>query len=309
MAEQYGSNSIQTDQKTDTELIYNHSLKYLIGISIRTNAPWEAGVPVEKSKSKRIVLSATVLQFGDVWVLATAGHIVKGLEETHKHGYDLEIKLIDNWAKEGSDKSLIQYQFDPSMTFHISDENLDFGFIHCSDYIRKLLEANGVQAIGPEHWMHAPDDDLYQTCGLIGIPSKTFEIVRKNSDAISLCVNPTLIALEHKFIIPQEINEREAPYWLGRVDRDKLDVDHGDIDGMSGGPVFGIFKKENGTVGYHMIGLQSAVKKDSHYLYFYVTQFWVIFRLMEHYRKQIDNNEVEGKGGLPEGGASRVGEV
>ncbi|MEX0887570.1 MAG: hypothetical protein WD009_14150 [Phycisphaeraceae bacterium] len=272
---------------TDSESLYRSLLPYLVGLSVATDTrgatgTWMNGV-------RRFVLSGCVFEYGDVWFLATAGHILSDFNAIIEAGGHLSIGLLDAWSAERLTAVPVPLHYDRRWAFGYDDDGIDFGLILLPNNTRSLLESSGVHAIGPEHHAYEPDDDAFERCAVLGIPSSS-QTAYGAGDMVTLGVAPTLVQLEHRFEVPESVVKPGVPLWYGRFLRTD-EPTFGGMDGMSGGPVFGLQAQDDGGVWFHVLGVQYAVKRRGGYTYVMVTPWAVVSRVLDEIRKYFQTDE------------------
>jgi hypothetical protein len=168
--------------------------------------------------------SAFVVDVPGVWLLMTAGHVLRTLREEYP-------RLLDEtWG--------------------------DFGPIPLDALTVSQLKTGGVVAIEESTWGTRPLDE-YVHLLLTGVPSETVKHERGQ-----MVLRHTLIPLA---LCPSDeqppagrVGKFKARLLQDDTDRAQLD----DIDGMSGGPIFGI-RDVDGLARYLLVGVQSGWLRPS----------------------------------------------
>jgi len=273
------------NQQSNTD-IYQACLQHLVGLSVQTNAPGDVGCETSPG-NKRFILSGCIFAFGDLWVLATAGHVINDLNKILDHGHRLNIRLIDNWGFGPVNTSPIPFEYDPKWTYAIDEMGLDFGFIRLHHNTKSILEAKGIKPVDEKHWLAKPDDEKFSMCATLGIPTETQVFKKISPEDVGIELKPLIIKLEHVFDVPEELAERNKFAWHGRISKKTYREIKHTLNGISGGPVFGFNVNEEGQVWYLIIGLQHAVKVHGDHAYFIATPFYTVGQLLIEFRKQI----------------------
>ncbi len=268
---------------SEPQSLYWSVLPYLVGISVATDTDGDAGRWVKGAR--RFVLSGSIFDYRGLWFLATAGHVLSNLDKIVRSGGQLTIALFDGWSADKASPVPVPLHYDPAWAFSYDDNKIDFGIILLPENTRALLESNGVQPIGPQHHNHEPDDDRFERCAVLGIPSSS-QSARPDGDMIALGMAPTLVQLEHRFEIPEPVLKKGVPLWYGRFLRED-EPDFGGMDGMSGGPVFGFRVQDDGGIWFQVIGIQYAVRRHSKYTYVIVTPWFVVSHFLDEIIRRV----------------------
>ena len=90
-----------------------------------------------------------------------------------------------------------------------------------------------------------------------------------------------IVALDHR---PEGFPKTDIPLFYGRA---VLDTKITNIEGMSGGPIFGFYKNEKNELRYWLIALQSTWLKNAHIIKACPTRLQGFFleKMMNKYRK------------------------
>lgn len=195
----------------------------------------------------------------DHWFLVTAGHILQDLDELIDSGKReiVNAHIVDTFAINTVSSVPIPFDYPDSDRFYINDDDLglDCGFIYLEPGIRRLLEANGIKALDENVWLlHA---DSYDSYALLGFPAElTHSEFGNSATGMGHQIKLNLIMTPIRKLSEQPDNTAKVllPRFYAKL-HDKLPLN--DIDGMSGGPIFG-FKLENGGLRYWLVAIQSG---------------------------------------------------
>jgi len=203
------------------------------------------------------------------WFLITAGHILSGIETARMPGRNKPAQVLTNFMIDdtwgiNSKFPQMPFDFDAAWKRYVDDEEQghDYGAIQVVGNIRDRLEANGVEALAECSWKDIPDE--FEQYFLLGTP-RTLEkvdtdgglytqrtLVRFEVEGLNTRpaeMTPTICPLIY-YRIPATLSERESGELLG------------DIDGMSGGPLYGVHRDEAGKRRIYLLGIQSGWRKD-----------------------------------------------
>lgn len=207
--------------------------------------------------------SGFILSIRGHWCWATAGHILKDLEQylNEKKVKIKEYALIDYFGPNVVSYDPVPFDFERARKFYIHNEKagLDFGLVALSPYYQRLLEANGIAPVSEENWRHQHRVEFDQHF-MLGLPEVFITIEPTISEAdeeIISTVSPVMIYVTKLSEPPENLPETHFPRFIGRI-RDDCPLDN--IKGMSGGPVFGLNKEGN---RYWIVAVQSSKLESS----------------------------------------------
>ncbi len=200
------------------------------------------------SEEKALVFSGFLVKAGGFWFYVTAGHILKDIRASLAEGGEFDVwRFDDQTAGNWFQGAAIPYDFDIDSWIVIEDKEVgyDYAAVALDPYYCNLLIAGGAIPVDKVGW----DDHVtdYDELALFGIPSET---VAYDQNSIIKC-QIAIMPLEHTKA-PAEAGRKTENRFYARI-KDLGNVK--DIDGMSGGPVFGLTKVE-GKWKYKVIGLQ-----------------------------------------------------
>jgi len=186
------------------------------------------------------------------WNLMTAGHILEDLANNLRDNriiFDREY-LVDCYGPNPRTNHPTPFDFEAAPKTFIYRDGLDFGLIGLSDYYVRLLEANGVLPFPAIDWLRQPSD--YDFYFLYGLPKELnpVDLERKN-----LVLNPVMMFVDKLPTRPECAKATDYPRFFGCL-RDKDEIQS--IDGMSGGPIFGMSRDDEGRDRYWAVGVQSG---------------------------------------------------
>jgi hypothetical protein len=200
--------------------------------------------------------TALVLSVNGRWFLATAGHILREVDElTNKSEYQLVgCQLVDFLGVEATHRETVPFVYKDSHPVYNDEAGFDYGIMFLSPYYENLLRANKVEALNEDIWKRPPKTSDYYF--LLGIPS---ELVKYEPESIRL--EPIMWKIEPTEK-PERFQETNDYMFFGRI---TLDEEVNSIRGMSGGPIFGVHVGEYET-RYWLIAIQSKWLPESHYI-------------------------------------------
>lgn len=208
-------------------------------------------------ESQSFVVTAFVLSVGSKWFLITAGHCIHDIKRlTHEFGYQItQCHLLDSMGLGARHRDPIPFDYESASPVCLSEQReFDYGIIALSSYYKRLLKANNVQALNEEVWKkQLTKVDFYM---LLGVPA---ELTKFDLNALEVITTlHTVEALEGR---SNNFPKTDVPLFYGRV---RLGEPVSNIEGMSGGPIFGFYQNHKGELRYWLVALQSRWLPDSH---------------------------------------------
>lgn len=217
----------------------------------------------KEEKHQEFIITSFLFSVSDYWFLLTAGHCFKEIEEKLlKNGWFLNKScMIDCLGLNARFTEPIPFPFKIEETIYFPDFldydlAYDYGLYPLSEYYRKLLLTNNVKPLNEEVWKKESDRfDLYV---LVGIPS---ELIEYDEDDIEFSTN--LFYPDTVDFKPAGFSDVSLPQIYAKI---HLNDAIRSIEGMSGGPLFGLRKNDNGELRYWLVGLLSRWLPESHYI-------------------------------------------
>ena len=228
----------------------------------------DSGKPV--SGELIFTYSAFVMSFGGVWFLTTAGHVIKEINKftQHKNIKIREFNLLDWTGTNAKHDTLIPFDYENAAPSGIYDKEfgVDFGYMILSNHDKRLLQANGIIAFEEKDWIKQPKDEDYVAYCVLGVPKQLVE--QKLGVSITGrqyigTLSADLLWLRRVQESPDEGQTTQLPRFVAEI------ADLGDllsIEGMSGGPVFGL-AKQDGRLKYWPVAVQSSWDKKTKTIY------------------------------------------
>lgn len=217
---------------------------------------WRRRLGAKEVDQDPIVISCFVVIVEGVWFLVTAGHVIRDIRQAIADGCSFENgKLGDSWAAKRFPGASYPHGFmDDHWDVAFNEDNgLDYAVSFLSELTVGNLNAAGVLPI-TEEICKAPPFSHMSPWLMVGIPRETVVQLRPRSVWGGL----TMIPLE-PVDSPPAPYEKRPRHFYGKIRDRTIDGKPGvqDIDGMSGGPVFGVTSLGDGTIQYWALGVQS----------------------------------------------------
>jgi len=208
--------------------------------------------------------SAFILSINNQWYLATAGHILRDLEERLASGRRLVASNLMDGIASGRDLEPIPFDLDPAKYWFEYNENegIDYALLPLREGFVRPLKSVGVQAID-ESYICGLDTDATEFY-LLGVP---YEVIKTTSHRangrvhFSTEMGTPLLPLK-RVLEPPVFMRKAFPRFYAKVPCDNA-ISKGlaapsSIEGMSGGPIIAV-KRTSPTSGtYWLLGIQSC---------------------------------------------------
>jgi hypothetical protein len=202
--------------------------------------------------------SGIVMEFQDRWYWVTAGHILEDIALSQKDP-DMVLesyRLMDHYGSGVIDKNAVPFNFEPAWKHseHADSSGLDYGAVELGKLEQLALAKNNVRVLPMAAWQKTLGNG-WDEYFMYGLPTDSIDI-RKTPNAEGLNVrakaDPSLIYIEKFDGDPSTLPSTQFPRFYGKLSEN---WPRGEIDGMSGGPVFG-FSTRTGEFG--VIAIQSG---------------------------------------------------
>lgn len=213
-----------------------------------------------------LAFSGFVVEMANRWFWVTAGHCLKRLDENIPAGTIelLATEFMDCFGPGNPNRNGLPFHYEPGCGFYLEDESLalDFGLIELSSLFRDNMVANGVTAIDHAHW-NANIELSFSEYRMLGFPAHEKEEDLDASGGAIAAIRPVMIAIDR--ITSDDLsNPPDGAWFIGRIP-DEVPIPS--VEGMSGGPIFGLLKDDNGQWKYRVIALQSWWRPESRVIF------------------------------------------
>ncbi|MBP5949365.1 hypothetical protein [Pseudomonas sp. P42] len=204
-------------------------------------------------KGVRIHLfSGFVVDIMGEWFYVTAGHILRDVSSAINGGSTFDLwRLDDQTAGKRFNNIAVPYDFQIEHWCVLEDASvgLDYAAVHLGGLYRQQLEAGGVVPITKQAWGdYVTEHDHWV---LYGIPSESISY----DDTTQITAKVVMVPLVSAEPPPLTAQKAENQFYAKLADGSEEVVK--DIDGMSGGPIFMLWKADD-TWKYSVIGVQSS---------------------------------------------------
>ncbi|ASU38158.1 hypothetical protein hmeg3_07485 [Herbaspirillum sp. meg3] len=223
-------------------------------------APFVAsfGFKIHDRDSPRMAFcSCFFLIINDHWVLCTAAHVMDDIIELQQKGIRLtDWHINDVFTKAAKD---YVYPFDVSKRerFYIRDDAL--GLDYCLVYVESIaaisMNSRGLRAMGRAM---IGDAEQAEKWVVTGFPSEFASFSGDSIHQRHYTIGVTPVSRPSNW--DPDKNHHSL---FGRLDTPNDEFAQIDIKGMSGGPVFGLFRQDNGTFNVRLVAVQSGWSKQS----------------------------------------------
>jgi len=280
---------VEADAQTQLGVYARHVVGLLGHCEVQNNSrAWQPVPPFCRS--------TVVIEIRGQWYLLTAGHVVKQLLQmkTEPNFRLRGLALDDTFPPAATDQNGIDgFDFDAEHCFFRDsrrdglslgqNDGLDVGFIHVRPLYRELLKKNGIEPVTEGMWDSSSlaGCTTYLMAGFQreGVDSRITEY--RDHYRASIRSRLTYIMVERLEADP--VGELTTyPRFCGRVGPDQQ---VGDLDGMSGGPVFAFVGAQ--FEPYFLAGIQASWLADSRVIY--ATPMHVALNCASDFFRTIEN--------------------
>lgn len=249
-------------QEQGLEVLFDYMCRHLVCLGVRYTRLDER----DRSDGLEYVAqnSFFATSVGGRWYLATAGHVLQQLDRfvtspkvRIRSLFLAGFRRIPEVAAESMD-----FPYEPGMGFAVHDRaaGIDVGCIPLGDSCAAALGASGVRPLAQGHWIRPVGPDI-RAYWMLGLPAAVGEQCNRPipvGEEQTRFATPVLLSADRiaEKDIPPAITgwQTSTPGFIGRINSE---IAFG-IKGMSGGPIFGLFRSPNGLVGYTVVALQSC---------------------------------------------------
>ncbi|HJP83008.1 MAG TPA: hypothetical protein VJ835_05830, partial [Fimbriimonadaceae bacterium] len=187
------------------------------------------------------------------WYLATAGHVLKQIDQALDKG----VEPHSFWLSDHGPKfqNPVPFDYINAARTSLDEKGQDYGLILLNQLYVDNLRMNNVVPLTINEVAHEGAFDAY--C-ILGSPS-CWNVATEYSTGIKIETSPVMLAAD-RIDVPKEL-ESKNPRMAFRIASGAMN-DSGeslqDIDGLSGGPVFGFKRTDDGRLKYWLVGVQSS---------------------------------------------------
>jgi hypothetical protein len=246
----------------ETEILFDHLGRHVVSLNIEFLRIDEKGKKSDEEFIK--IFSCFVIAFGDHWFLATAGHILEEIDKalTEKKIEILDCTIADYFGKDAEFQFTTPFPFESSEKSFIYEPSLvaDFALIYLRPLYRKGLEANKVVPLLPSQCVPL-DRFNFAKFIIFGFPDAVvapFNTPVKHGERSNYKLAPVLISAQRIDFsqVPDDIRLPRCnhPYFLGKLEP----AQYPSMEGMSGGPIFGLIHEPGKNTQYSLVAIQSA---------------------------------------------------
>lgn len=222
--------------------------RHIVGLSIHHHAVDGDGVA---GPEEVLQIPGVLVKMHGHHSLLTAGHsldLIEDIRDSKNHVID-SVVLVDHFGPHAKDELTVPFDLHHAVQLSVYDEDagIDFGLVRLSDYYVKLLDAQKVMPLALSNFAHV--DEQFWQYFLIGLPTERVSI--EGAEQVHVTMDLILIPV-FETTTPKG-SEKPYPRFTAEI-REMGDLQ--DIDGMSGGPVFGVMRGD--PCEYRLVAVQSG---------------------------------------------------
>lgn len=203
-------------------------------------------------------LSGFVLELHNEWWWVTAGHCLGRELDDHIARAELQIvstHFVDYFGTEPGSVPAIPFTYEPGQSLIVDnlELGLDVGMFRLNILQRAAFEKNGIQPVTRDNWVsqHVLTFDHYR---MLGIPCSLTETAKQLGGSMLIGCRPVMFHINREDPSAVENVPSEALF-VGRI-HEGAGIQN--IEGMSGGPIFGFVRDNDNNWRYHIVAIQSA---------------------------------------------------
>jgi len=254
-------------QERNREVLHDALCRHLVCLGVRFEYLSEQ--EGAKARERRDLYSCFVVEVKGKWFLVTAGHILKSLEEAvaAKRIRIVRSFYADFFGHRGVLEKLTPFPFESIPKFFIDDRDLglDFAFMPLSHIFQEGLKKSGIIPFTEANWKNW-HPLCFSSYWMLGFPSEVDgrKDSRDDRDVLDTKLSSVIVSLDavkYRSLIPSSIpiTESKFPWFIGKIN---VDIPF-NIQGMSGGPVFGLTDAASDSLAYTAVAMQSHWYPDS----------------------------------------------
>jgi hypothetical protein len=240
--------------------LFKHLCRHFVSLQGLVGRVGPGGKVADVREQRFFACSGFVVRLFGTRMWMTAGHVLKELDDLLGRD-DQRLShccFVDYHGGGGAHQEPIQFNYADSVRWYVDDgaAGIDVGFIRLGPHYQRLLEANGIVAVGEENWL-SQHEVSFEQYGMLGLPAELHEREKKltaGGRTIAGATHEALMMLNPSDAKPLEYPDPTYPWFVGEL-RDKTRIK--DIEGMSGGPIFGFRGRPDGGLHYWVVAVQS----------------------------------------------------
>ena len=227
-----------------TTRVFRAVARHFVSLSCLQRAP--------SGEERSLVFSGFLVAVAGQWFFVAAGHILEAVRDALASGYTFDRWRLDDQTAGNAFKGMaVPLAFDPDEWLVVENEELglDYAALPLLEMYRLPLAAGGVQPLVEDAWGdHVTDRDHWL---LVGIPRESVSFDGAKTITARVVMAPLSPCDE-----PEAAGQKVANQFYAKLHDDEDGV-VADIDGMSGGPIFGL-KNVDDKWKCQVIGVQSG---------------------------------------------------
>lgn len=206
----------------------------------------------------------TPLPTSSVLTAVTAGHVISGLLENAKSPTRAvyQFRVMDRGpCPEGTSGVPVRVDSVAKWTTFEKEGDYDYGAMVLPSFEARMILAGGVAAPIPPEMLAEPEEE-FDAYVLLGFPSSARTVLREEFDEdsgrMSMSVGCPMLPVTR--MPDRNGGAASHPRFIAKIDAWEPRLDN--IEGMSGGPVFGL-RRDGSSLVIRLVAIQSSWFRDS----------------------------------------------
>jgi hypothetical protein len=217
----------------------------------------------DRTGERSSIVSGFIMSVSGYWFWVTAGHICADLKSLPSANRKIiQAKFLDSPHLPHSGQNHVPFPVDyieHIQHIYNEDSGIDYGVIILRPNTTALLHAGGVIPLSEDYWKDIPEN--LGPFLLLGIPSM---LTKVNASLTShhVSISPGIAPLRFEPNPPIDLESKIPRFYARLIDTTDDGKPNGtpldDIDGMSGGPIFGLRTTDGDQIEYYLVAMQSS---------------------------------------------------
>ena len=185
-------------------------------------------------------------------LVITAGHVIDILLKRKEQ--NAKFAVLDH-SERGKDKREVPIVLDENNMQSIRVNNFDYGMIALPELTWRCMLANGKVAVPNNSWKNSPKNmNDFEKIYIFGVPTEGVTPKSHNGKITNIDYQFMMYGAQPIARPPSTIDHPEGGFFYCKLEHQS----ERDIDGMSGGPAFGVVRESDEKISFWLLGIQSG---------------------------------------------------